>query len=66
MNKELKRCPFCGGEAVEEVRRFGLEKIDRYGAGCPRCCVWFGWYEDEDEAIERWNRRATDAIDRCD
>lgn len=67
---ELKRCPFCGGEA-EIVR--GDE--GGYYVECQECLtvhgakyllsgsysigiVTFGIYNTEQEAIEAWNRRA--------
>lgn len=52
MMRELKLCPFCGGEAVfHEHERVGVECIE-CGAGF--ACV----YRDRDEAAEEWNRRA--------
>ena len=54
---KLKKCPFCGGDGRLDVMRFEMEDFDRYGVGCPVCAVWFGWFEDKDEPIKRWNRR---------
>ncbi len=47
--KELKPCPFCGGEPeINETEDFGHKVI------CPKCVVrWF----DKNKAIEAWNTR---------
>lgn len=60
---ELKPCPFCGGKAVLE------HDYDGRGYSYIRCCgcfikgnrfsVKFDKASD-DEAIEAWNRRASD------
>lgn len=63
----LDACPFCGGGAILQVRRFGMEGFDRFAAGCPECAMWFGWYETPEEAAERWNRRCPgQVIERAD
>ena len=55
---ELKKCPFCGGEA----------KFLKNGAGCfqvycDNCEVrqYAYAHKDKEEAIESWNNRATEA-----
>lgn len=54
---ELKRCPFCGGEAsvTEHIFR-GLTST--YGVVCLDCCCETRqFFDTADEAIEAWNRR---------
>lgn len=56
MNKELKNCPFCGGEAkLSNV-------LGRAGVICKDCQAEMRGYLDmtEEEVIEAWNRRASD------
>ena len=64
MNEELKKCPFCGGEAiihtVEANTHVFAKQMTDYGGGtfieCRKCtCALSG--ETEEEAIEAWNRR---------
>lgn len=57
-SKELKKCPFCGGEA--EVQEFP-DTFDSCGWSTTVICKNCGAevMGDEDKAIERWNRRAT-------
>lgn len=54
---ELKKCPFCGGEAVLEE----LEYDDKYKEYLVYCCECSGmvekWRKTKEEAIEAWNRR---------
>lgn len=60
MNKELKPCPFCGGEV-----KTCDEPVDANTTGhyfmCSNCnmTAYFD-YLDEEESNEAWNRRATD------
>lgn len=51
--ENLKRCPFCGGEAVLN------SDFHQVSCGNPLCGVLpQTWTSDTDEeAIERWNRR---------
>ena len=62
---ELKPCPFCGGEA--KIFENGEERKSKYYfvdvlckdmncRGCSSCLE----YRNKQEAIEAWNRRATD------
>jgi Lar family restriction alleviation protein len=73
MNKELKPCPFCGGEATlydyEESRDIydketlgyvDTEYFTKYGVDCEFCGCIVADRNSETEAIEAWNRRATD------
>ena len=54
---ELKRCPFCGGEAQygKETDEFGVS-YHYVGCGCIEGCFASG--STEEEAIEAWNKRA--------
>ena len=53
--EELKRCPFCGGEA--KIAEYGC-----YSVYCTQfCCEQTIAYQDKETAIEAWNRRAEDA-----
>lgn len=56
---ELKPCPFCGGKA--EIRRdHELERM--YVVVCTNCPTDVGrmWFWKKQDAINAWNRRATD------
>lgn len=64
MAKELRRCPFCGGEAEirEEVDTSFMDGVAfvAYKVVCSKC--WASplpnnYYGDKQEAIELWNRR---------
>jgi len=54
MSNELKPCPFCGSEKVfinDEVLGFLVE--------CKECCTEGPYSHEKQEAIDRWNQRAT-------
>lgn len=53
---ELKPCPFCGGDAIL-LRTLGADRPFHILCGCGGRV---GWFETEQEAIEAWERRATD------
>ncbi len=66
----LKKCPFCGGEATLEytndnkhrpyvVCKFGTQKEPK----CPASIAYHWHYHTEEEAITAWNRRANDDTD---
>lgn len=70
MNKELKPCPFCGGEATlydyEESRDIydketlgyvDTEYFTKYGVDCEFCGCIVADRNSETEAIEAWNTR---------
>ena len=61
MSKELKPCPFCGGEAT-----YGFDDMDKVAATqywivCDnnKCILFYldCSYESEEEAIKAWNAR---------
>jgi len=60
--KELKPCPFCGGEA--DLHHFGMKT---YEIDCTDCGVNFGnsWggSELEDDLIKLWNTRPSELSD---
>ena len=63
--EELKRCPFCGGEAIE-VRTGGREDIMRrplaYWVRCSECDAETALCDSRSDAIAAWNRRVTQNI----
>ena len=66
-NRELRECPFCGGEAVLESykARKGYEAYVQCNGGCIVHMMTIT-YDTEEEAIEAvtkaWNRRTNDEI----
>ena len=57
---DLKPCPFCGSIDVEE-KQYG---DNEFWVSCADCGARISEYEDYDEAIEAWNRRADDGRER--
>lgn len=60
MYKQLKPCPFCGGEA----RIYVYDHFDEYQGNlttyrveCAKCWASVGLYTTDKKAIEMWNRR---------
>lgn len=51
--KELKPCPFCGGEAG----LFAYEIFVEYSVYCKSCHNGTDEYRSKEGAIEAWNRR---------
>lgn len=51
MIEEIKRCPFCGGNAV-------IQGITVVWVKCLECGAETTGFRDEEEAIDAWNRRA--------
>lgn len=49
--KELKKCPFCGGEA--EIAGYKI-----FWVICKECTAETKGFDTREEAIEAWNRRA--------
>ena len=68
MKTQLKKCPFCGGEAVLEPykARKGYEASIQCNGGCLLCMTTIT-YDTQEEAIEkvvnRWNMRMNEWID---
>lgn len=52
MNKTLKLCPFCNGEAF-----INIEGRDKHWVECRECGSESDCYETEAEAIAAWNAR---------
>jgi hypothetical protein len=58
MSEELKKCPFCGGEAKTKSRVWGGKKKFRLYCGNRKCLsVITHWYDSFAEAIAAWNKR---------
>ena len=57
-NDELKRCPFCGGEA--HIRGYAWTYVE-----CEKCYARTVAFDSiEKDAIEAWNRRINDERNR--
>ena len=56
--EELKRCPFCNGEAKIDAYMTEVKGRFVYGIHC-RGCQLKTWdhYNSEEEVIKYWNRR---------
>lgn len=59
MSKELKACPFCGGEQVTTAPNHHIG--DAAWAAICKACGASVQHDTEAEAITAWNTRATDA-----
>ena len=55
MSEELKRCPFCGGEAEVKADEAGLEYVS-----CPACGTHTLWSVN---ACSAWNKRRRAGIE---
>ena len=57
--KDIKPCPFCGGEA--EIHNCAelpdVKNITGYGVHCTKCHIATIPYKTDDEAIDVWNNR---------
>ncbi|WGO82317.1 Lar family restriction alleviation protein [Arsenophonus apicola] len=58
---ELKNCPFCGSDDIHIDSEKGLidEEDEFYQIECWECESSTGWHFDLKEAIQAWNRRAS-------
>ncbi|MFA5053900.1 MAG: Lar family restriction alleviation protein [Parcubacteria group bacterium] len=54
----LKPCPFCGSTAIRLTRSGWL---DAYYVVCEKCRARGGYSQDENCAVEGWNRRGQQA-----
>ena len=67
--KELKPCPFCGGEArvQHQSRKLYGDVVDWYGVYCNKqFCGYVSGQSTEAEAIAAWNTRAERTCQRID
>ena len=56
---ELKKCPFCGGEALMQHKRVnGDPRFTHSWVVCTVCYSQTTQFLSEKQAIEAWNRRA--------
>ena len=53
--EQLKKCPFCGGEAKALTRSDGYEFTEY--VMCGNCEAESGWFKTKAEAIAAWNTR---------
>lgn len=64
MASELKRCPFCGGEAelyhAEATNCWYVYCKDETGCSAS---IDKGFFNSKEEAIAAWNRRAKEGVD---
>lgn len=56
---ELKKCPFCGGEA--ELNYYGSESMPFYSISCKECGCNQDTSIHKEAVINAWNNRATEA-----
>lgn len=56
--RTLKRCPFCGGEAILESDIVGKGKELWYVSCKSDCVTQYGYSTTKEGAIEKWNKRA--------
>lgn len=61
MDKDLKPCPFCGGEA-NFCYLVSKDNPMEYGVSCASCSASKRWYSSSQTALEVWNTRATDCL----
>lgn len=57
---KLRKCPFCGGEAI--VKNYSTFKMDYddYRVCCSKCGAVTSGLMTKDEAVETWNTRFFD------
>ena len=61
MNQELKRCPFCGGEA----ELFGTDETGIFYVECLNC-DFNSNFDTPEAAIAAWNRRVREGEGETD
>ena len=58
---ELKKCPFCGGEAIVDMDESWYWKWEVL---CIKCDCTLGHFNHKEEAIKAWNKRVnTEEVD---
>ena len=57
MSKELKHCPFCGGEGLENQSTYP-SKPTRYYIMCSNCGANSEFQYSKQDAIKSWNSRS--------
>ena len=64
--KELKKCPFCGGEAILKINHGFHKEVVSAFAYCKECGVATRSYALKATAVEAWNRRtmSTNVIEK--
>jgi len=55
-NKELKSCPFCGGDG-DNVIVTRDTSFDTHWVFCQKCKSSSGHYKTKEEAVAAWNNR---------
>lgn len=57
----LKKCPFCGGNAISRQRRPDHIMRGKHFICCEDCKNKTGYYDSEEEAVKAWNKRVDGA-----
>ena len=52
---KLKRCPFCGGEAIRKLYSGAF-----YSVKCTKCWTETNTYFGVNDAVDAWNTRANE------
>ena len=60
MNKELKPCPFCGGEVEVREASFGITGVVTCGNCKTKFVIPWNEAESDHDLAKAWNRRAGD------
>jgi Lar family restriction alleviation protein len=60
MNKELKPCPFCGGDNIKVLGGKIGKHDTNFFVVCKDCSATSGTDPEKTNVIEAWNRRVTD------
>ena len=58
-SKHIENCPHCGGKS--EIKVFRGMFIHGW-VGCPVCGIYKNWNDDPEDAIKKWNMRATQDV----
>jgi Lar family restriction alleviation protein len=61
MSEEIKPCPFCGSNEVEQFKKVNqIHDVKLFGYCCWNCGAESGISGIEEEAIQKWNKRPYD------